>query len=338
MIIKILDSIDFASDSQNKVLAVENLLKAHGEGKHHIWMPIGVVQELSRLQGLGYFSKRVLEELAGQVNERRFIHADFLFYACVDFVDNYRLDFLNSVLHVGYHQLLDSSSTQESILLTENDLDGEAFVWGARTYLQKHKLSGLNVALEIQPGGGNTIINSFNRLSKGKRFFACIIDSDKEHPKASLGTTAKRFNKVDQGFKSRRYFEILQHHEIENLIPFSIIRSVSGELCTGGSVFNPKFYSYRVYPDHKMGLSLKQAESHDREYGDNYWSCFSESGDELTICPKFGDDLLRKSIDFMATLSPKVAPQYIDDSCDSEWIRISKLVASWGVGGRGLRS
>lgn len=338
MIIKILDSIDFTNDPQNKLLAVENLLKAHGEGKHHLWMPIDVVQELSRCQDLGYFSRRVLEELASQVNERRFIHANFLFYACVDFVDKHRLDFLDQVLHVGYHQLLDSSSTQESILLTENDLDGEAFVWGAKTYLHKHKLSGLNVALEIQPGGGNTTINSFNRLSEGKRFFACIIDSDKHHPKASLGTTAKRFSSVDQGFQNRRYFEILQHHEIENLIPFSIIRSVAGELCTGGSVFDPRFYSYRVYPDHKVGLTLKQAELHDLTHGDDYWKCFSEMENEFTICPKFGDDLLKKSIDFMSMLGPKVSIQYVDDNFDVEWLRISKLVASWGVGGRGLRS
>ncbi|WP_024682737.1 hypothetical protein [Pseudomonas syringae] len=338
MIIKIIESIDFSSDSQNKILAVENLLKAHGEGKHHVWMPIGVVQELSRVQELGYFSKRVLDELIGQVNERRFIHADFLFYACVGFEDKHRLQFLDGVLHIGYHHLIDSSSTQESILLTENDLDGEAFLWGAKTYLHKHKLSSLNITLEIQPGGGNTTVNSFNRLSRGKRFFACIIDSDKEHPKASLGTTAKRFNKVNQGFEGKWYFEILKHHEIENLIPFSIIKSVAGDLCKNGYVFDPEFYSYRVYPDHKMGLDLKQAASHDRDHGDDYWSCFSGLETESVICPKFGDDLLRRSVDFMSTLSPKTAIQHIDDNFDSEWMRISKLVASWGVGGRGLRS
>ncbi|MBD8089803.1 hypothetical protein IFT48_07380 [Pseudomonas fluorescens] len=319
-------------------MAVENLLKAHGEGKHHIWMPIDVVQEFTRVEALGYFSKRVLNELVGQVNERRFIHNDFLFYASVDFVDKHRLQFLEGVLYVGYHQFLDSSSTQESVLLTENDLDGEAFVWGAKTYLHKHRLSGLNVTLEIQPGGGNTTINSFQRLNRGKRFFACIIDSDKEHPKASLGTTAKRFNKVDQGFQDKRYFEILSHHEIENLIPFSIIKSVAGDLCKAGAVFDQQFYLYRAYPDHKLGLSVGQAESHDRTYTDNYWDCFSKLEAESIICPKFGDDLLKRCIDFMSTLSPKVAIQCVDEDFDSEWMRISKLVASWGVGGRGLRS
>lgn len=338
MIIKIINDMNLDTDSEIKIAAIENLLRAHGEGKHHIWMPIPAVKSLLRAEGFGSYSKRVLNEMVSQANEQRQIHKDFLFYANVDFKDKHRLDFVGDVWHIGYSHFSDSASTQESILLTENDLDGEAFLWGAKTYLHKQKISGLGVTLEIQPGGGNTTINSFLRLDKSKRFFACIIDSDKGHPKAKLGTTAKRFKRISKGFEDKRYFEILQHHEIENLLPFSILRAVAGDTCNEGIVFDPDFASYRVYPDHKLGLTVRQAAMDDREQKDKYWDRFSErDGDEM-ICPQFGDEILKRCVEYMGGLSPKKAVGYVDDTTDVEWLRISKLVASWGVGGRILRS
>lgn len=338
MIIKITDEIDLASDFEAKLTAIENLLKAHGEGKHHLWMPVPTLKELLKVDGFGVFSKKVLYEMMSQSNEQRMIHKDFFFYVSVDFVDKHRLDFVDGVLHSGYQHFYDSGSTQESILLTENDLDGEAYIWGAKTYLHKQKVSGLNVVLDIQPGGGNTTISKFKRLDKGKRFFACFIDSDKDHPEAAFGGTAKRFRSVVQGFEGKRYFEVLRYHEIENVLPFSILRAVSGNICDDGIAFKPQYISYRAFPDHKTGFSVKQALSDDRNRKSTYWAAIASFDEEEMICPRFGEDLLKNCVAFMSSLSPKKSVSYIDEKFDDEWLRISKLVASWGVGGRALRS
>ncbi len=301
-------------------------------------MPISSVKQLSKTEGFGAFSKRVLNELMSQVNEQRMIHKAFVFYVDVDFLDKHRLEFVDGVLFVGYHHFFDSASTQQAVLLAENELDGEAFLWGAKTYLHKNKIGGLNVSLDIQPGGGNTTINVFSRLDRSKRFFACIIDSDRAHPHGSLGLTARRFRGVSPGFEAKRYFEILEHHEIENLLPLAVVRAVAGKVCDNGIIFRPEYCGLRVYPDHKAGLTVKEAKAEDRARGADYWSALEDFDEDDVVCPRFGADLLRSCVSYMEELSPKKSVEHMCDEVDAEWVRISKLVASWGVGGRALRS
>lgn len=337
MIIKILESVDFTSDRDAKISAVENLLKAHAEGKHRLWMPISVIRELSKFDGLGSFSLRVLDELMGQSVEEKDLHKEFLFFARVDFFDKYILSFNLGVLSAGYQHFSDSAGTQEIVLLTENNLDGDAYFWGAKTYLNSKKIR-LGLSIDIQSGGGNTTYDRFSRLDRGKRFFACIVDSDKDHPKAALGTTAKRFAGVSLGFQGRRYFEVLPCHEIENILPFAIVREVAKDKINGEFVFDQKFLEYRSFVDHKAGVTIGQARLIDKLHGGRYFSVFDDVEEDFGLCPKFGVGLLESCIEFMDSLSVKNAIKYVDESLDKDWVRLSKVVASWGVGGRGLRS
>ncbi len=301
-------------------------------------MTFEAAKTIGGLGGLSQFSKRSLNELISKINEETYIDKELAFHAQVDFEDKYKLEFNDGVLHIGYEHLTDSASTQETILLSENELDGEALTWGAKTYLHRANLGTLGISLTVTPGGGNTTFDGFKRLNGGKRFFACIIDSDKDHPKAKLGETAERFNEVSVGFVGKRYFEILPCHEIENIIPERIIRELFGEQCNCSLVFQERNIGYRAYPDHKSGLTAKAAREVDRKYNDNYWHAFVDIDDGETLCAKFGNGMLRACVGFMSSLSPKKSLGYVNAHTDSEWLRISKIVASWGIGGRGLRS
>lgn len=338
MIIKITQEIDFSVDFENKISAIDNLLTAHGEGKHHIWMPIEIVRELSKNPNLAIFSKKVINELISQVNEERDLYKKFTFHAEIDFTDKSKLAFNGRILEIGYMYLINSTATQESVLLAENTLDAKAFLWGARTYLHIVKLGKLQVKLEISSGGGSTTYDLFKQLESGKKFFACILDSDKDHPKAKPGSTATRFRDEPLGYLRRRYLEILDCREIENIIPIAIIRELFYDCCQSSLIHDSKYIKYRAHPDHKEGIKLKDAIALDKKYRDNYWQEFSDMDEEATICAKFGPGLLKACVERMEKLSPKESIQYIDGSIDKRWIEICHIVASWGVGGRGLRS
>lgn len=338
MIIKILSKVDLADDNGLKAMAIENILKAHGERKHHVWMPIEVVRSFLGDEALSLFSRRVVNELMGQVNEELRIHEKFEFHAVVDFFDKHRMEFSDGKLIIGYRHFTDSSATQEAVLLSENELDGMAFLWGAKAYLSRERIPALSISVEIQPGGGNTTFDNFERLERGKRFFACIIDSDKSHPKASLGDTAARFNSVAPGYVGRRYFEILSCHEIENIIPVSIVQSVYPDKCEKSLVYERDLIEYRAYPDHKHGVSVRDAIAEDMKHKDNYWRVLASKEQDDSLCAGFGAGMLKACVELMDRISPRKAVEYVNEDIDREWLRISKIVASWGVGSRGLRS
>ncbi|WP_145996620.1 hypothetical protein [Stutzerimonas balearica] len=338
MIIKIPSRLDLQLDLENKVIALENIVKAHGEGKHYVWMSANTVKELSQFEGFGHFARRTLDALMSQVSESAYLYREFAFYVLVNFSDGYALSYQDGVLDVGYLHFTDTAATQESTLLSENALDGDAYCWGAKTYLQIKRLNSLQVRLDIFPGGGNTTFDCFTRLDSSRRFFVSFIDSDKEHPKAGLGATAARFNRTSTGYARRRYLEILSCHEIENILPLQILKSVCTGKVVNSLVHAAEHIGFRCFADHKAGLLLSQAQAKDRLHNDDYWQAFDELDPETVLCSAFGENLLRDCVEYMSRLSPKQSKEHVDGELDAEWIRISRLIASWGVSSRGLVS
>ncbi len=338
MIIRIPGELCLTVDQANKMIALENIIKSHGEGKHHVWIPAPTIKELCQVDGFCYFARRTLDAMLSQVSEGAYLHKEFDFYAVVNFVDKHALSHVNGVLDIGYAHFLDTTTTQESILLAENELDGEAYYWGAKTYLQLKRISGAKVNLEIVHGGGNTTYNCFVRLDRRSRFFASIVDSDREHPKGCLGATAARFKNTKVGYDGKRYFEILSCHEIENIIPLKVLASINEVKLNESLVHKPDNIDFRVYPDHKTGLSLKEAKKADMLHKDEYWKKFDDLDPDTLLCSDFGENLLRDCVDYVCTLSPKKSREHIDEKSDKEWLRICKVIASWGVSSRGLLS
>ncbi|MEN1395801.1 hypothetical protein, partial [Pseudomonas aeruginosa] len=100
-------------------------------GKHHVWIPAPSIKELCQVDGFGHFTRRTLDAMFSQASEGAYLHKEFDFYAVVNFVDKHALSHVNGVLDIGYAHFLNTTTTQESILLAENELDGEAYYWGA---------------------------------------------------------------------------------------------------------------------------------------------------------------------------------------------------------------
>lgn len=116
-------------------------------------------------------------------------------------------------------------------LVCENVKDYEFYIWLTlqhNDFLKEH-----NFVLNTLPfnGGGDTIVDSINHI---KRYFLLVVtDSDKKYINSSLGNTAA---KVASHIESLGYQNVktcwsysMEAHEIENLIPLSLLKLVVGE-------------------------------------------------------------------------------------------------------------
>ncbi|AHF66274.1 hypothetical protein [Pseudomonas cichorii] len=328
--------IDFSTSFDSKVRALDNILSAHGEGKHVLWAPIEVVEALQDVPQLSSYSKRVLFSLKSTVIETRRIERQFDFHVVVEFDDGARMELGEGRLNVGFNYFLDTRMLQPSILITENLLDASALECGAALHLVGNKLlSAFGVVLDFRPGGGSTTYDLFKDLVSQGRFLLCVIDSDLKHPKGPKGSTAKRFRHEKLGLNLAYHLEILGCHEIENILPVNVVRDLVPRAQTPCLLYSSsKYHRYRPYPDHKFGLRVSTARQSDLEFNSDYWSEFNGCDDEVWICAPLGESLLQNSVQKMKEMSPHKLYESLNKTADEEWMRVSKLVASWGVGVR----
>lgn len=337
MIIIIKETPDLTVDGQNKTRVLENIVVSFGECRHVVWMPVATVSDLLSMTSFGEYTRRVLFELRSFVVESRGIERSFSFYLDVDFENGRRLEFDgDKVLHVGYMHFVDSMKLRPPVLLTENLRDAEIFRLGAEAYLHSenfYRLYGLS--LEHMPGGGNTTFDVFEYLERNESFFLCVIDSDLKHPRGPIGDTAKRFSHTQTGYLGRRCLKILECHEVENIIPLSIVREVSNGAIDDGLIHKlNRVITDRQHPDHKAGLTVARAKELDEEYGGDYWSpyyAFDARARDVWIVPPLGENLLSNCLKVMAQQSIGKLSEKISAELDRTWLELSQNVASWGV-------
>ena len=337
MIILIKKSPDLTTAKHRKLRALENILASFGECRHVVWMPVQIASELMAQKDFGEYSRRVLVELKSFVTESRGIENLFSFHLNVDFDNGNRLEIENDkVLNIGYLHLTDSMQLRKSILLTENLRDAEIFKIGSEAYLFSENLYRVyGISLEQMPGGGNTTYDLFGHLEKNEIFFLCIIDSDLKHPKGPKGSTAKRFSTTPIGHLNKRFLKILECHEIENIIPLSIVKEATNGLVENGLIYKlDRAALDRTHPDHKAGLTVSNAIANDHEYGSDHWSQYYpyEVADrDVWIIPPLGENLLSNCLKIMAQESIGKLSEKISQELDRTWIDVAQSVASWGV-------
>lgn len=335
MIILINNQLDLTNDAQGKIRAIENILIAHGECRHVVWMPVDIIQNLINQKRLGEYSQRILYELKSFSLEARGIENAFNFHVEVDFNNGTALENINNKINIGYKHFINSMSLKKSMLLAENLRDAEIFSLGAEAFLFNEKLyRSYTISLENISGGGSTTYDAFVKLEKEENFFACIIDSDLKHPNGPIGSTAKRFSHIAQGLSGKRLLRILNCHEVENIIPLAVVKEATNGTIEDSLIFRlGKINPDRAHPDHKSGLSVTQARELDEKHGSDYWQDYypHENNGRSWIVPPLGENLLSNCLQLMLKCSVEKLAEYISPELDALWLQTSQDVASWGV-------
>ncbi|MDH1263556.1 hypothetical protein [Pseudomonas sp. GD03944] len=275
-------------------------------------------------------------DLRGFVLETRHIERKFSFYVEVDFQDARSLRFDGDRFVIGYSWATDSSYFQSAQLLAEDYNDFLFFERSAEIYVASNRevSSICAVKLSCIPGGGSGIFGVFEETKALNKLFFCIVDSDKNHPGASIGSTASQFYRTQLGYYRNYMLEILECHELENIIPLKILTEVAGGELEGLIFSEPDALCFRKFADHKKGLLVSEAIQSDREHSCDYWQWLEDNGyeDDAVVCPPLGARILEHCVSYMRENNPHRIADMIDRDTDRYWYDISHMVASWGVG------
>lgn len=220
-------------------------------------------------------------------------------------------------------------------------MDSDFFKIIAIHYAENISLSRCEINFTALNGGGGSTKDIFERIIKNNEIVFCIVDNDKEHPKAPHGGTCSHF----LGSKTIRsgFVEILDVHEIESLVPLTTIEDV---LINQNQLQNKKksliFFknlcsideAVKFYFDHKKGFKFKTALALDERHGD-YWGPILNQLDIDYDCENydgFGDHLLSNTLKFIQTGSLKKYNPNLSPKLSEKWHKLGKNFFSWSCG------
>lgn len=331
IIIEKIDNPDNLNPSQEA--ALERLLWAFGRGKHVLWMPIETIDSLLKLTCFSSYSSRALVDLKTfSAFNRNLLRQEFSFRIEVDFSDRHKFISSENKLTVGYEIVIDEKFLLEPVLLTENEIDAQVYTLISNSIFTNNKdLSRIfQICVSPHGGGGCDTIKTFERLLEENRPFLCFLDSDRSHPKGPIGDTAKHFACHRKGQHNNYHLKILDAHEIENLIPSSLIEHLFPTHDLGHLFRHAASTKYKQYPDHKNGLSVESAKAQDSHHNDEFWKDFYHLDGNTFICDRF-TNLVDRTKKFLDSNSPHKALEFLNPEKDAELFRISSIIADWGL-------
>ncbi len=314
--------------------ALERLLWCFGQGTHVVWIPIQTVEDLLTLDCFSKYAERSLLALKRfSIESKNLIETEFSFKAVVDFNEKHKLCFEREELIIGHELLNDAKFLLEPILLTENELDARVFCLVTDSFFTSRKLlnRAFKVCIDPQGGGGSDTIKKFERYRAEKRPFMCVLDSDKKHPQGRLGETAKHFKEFKLGLNENYYLEILDCHEIENIVPTKVLKDLFPAVDLGAMYASENIEKYKPYPDHKNGFTVSAAKSLDTTHKEEFWKEFYELDDDAIICTAL-KDILPKFKNYLDSNTPHKAKEKICELKDFSLHQLSKVITDFGIG------
>lgn len=247
----------------------------------------------------------------------------------------------------------------QCILLGENLNDCIFYKLLAERYLYSELKGSKGISISFQqiPGGGDTTsIVLDNCVASDNRLTLCVVDSDIKYGKTDIfpqepakGGTVDKLNTVKYHLEkstAKQLFDLLclDVHEVENLIPLSILREIAettvkdmlpGVEYLEGLLKNGYESAILCYDFKNGSEKLKSAAAL------TYWFQIAESMQDYSM-PALCSKILVKAIDALSTPLPskekKVVTIALDSYLESRWYTIGKTVFSWGCANRPSRS
>ncbi|MGC8118072.1 hypothetical protein ACP3VQ_23915 [Metapseudomonas otitidis] len=196
----------------------------------------------------------------------------------------------------------------------------------------------------IQGGGSRTYATYSEKQNDAKTFCLCITDSDKKYPTDTPGETSKKVREVENLSLPLSFHLDLDFHEIENLIPLSILNSVARTPESKRIISLLKnaeengFGEAKLYWDYKKGLRAHYSKI-DGNYK-NYWNSAIgigdiECGEACTAkhCSCFLLDPwpLKQDLNALISEQKEISPA---ECCKltAIWEKIGGTLLSWTIG------
>lgn len=329
-----------------------------------------VFSELSQNTKLSEVSRNIYRVLGGRMCEKKMllkITKKYCRLVARNIDEKVYREGEHEIILLDIRKAANKDFTSYTLMLAENEEDIEFYKLIGIYFLKKNKLANLNINFENRHGGGGTMSNILDRIVNEKsKMCLCIVDSDRKYKDDTPGETMQRVKKVEERYP-REYYDVilLEIHEIENMIPISVLEKVikNMKLPEEGLSFAKYLLQYDntlstpyFYFDLKMGIHrnafiLKENANQEiekkfrkKELYRRYWKLYiedygiviDENANEFLIdgiCQR----ILRYSLKYMQEMNKedKLASIQVCDPIETVWNQIGEQVYCWGcVGGR----
>lgn len=241
--------------------------------------------KISELKSISDLQRNILRSICSELTFTkellRFISYRILFFNS-NYVENELEEEANIFIDIrdyyNNYSLNGKSIFNLPKIVVEDISDFDVYKSILKWYFSKNKtLENQTFKLEMTHGGGDRSADVCNEHHENGYFVYCICDSDKKYPSDAIGGTSKKlidhFNSID---KSDNLL-VLDVHEVENLIPFCILKKTAQTTQLPAISFIEHAVSKSIdvlyYLDLKNGLNYKDVLVEESEFS-RYWRYF----------------------------------------------------------------
>ncbi|OIP67497.1 MAG: hypothetical protein AUK43_19145 [Oscillatoriales cyanobacterium CG2_30_40_61] len=362
-------------DKPETIPALENLANAVREGKHLVISDRKTLKIITQCQDLSKTTQVIYNMLYNKFSELRSYLSVVTRYIEITDILEPRLSSLSGkeLIQVPLGFFENTESIQKTILLCENSRDTFFYQTVARVYVIWQKIN-IKIECESRGGGGNTINIEYDNIQqKTKRLCLCILDSDRISPEGKLGSTAALIASIDQNQNSqffRTKVFILDVHEIENLIPDSILI----EICSKNkeredamkrikTLQDISGYQIKHFLDIKQGTLMYKIFSSTNPKDKSFWESNVVAINTILKCinddcladwkckiknPKnncqcqislgFGEHTLDNTIEYLEKIEPHKIAREFNNDMKPEWEKIGQVVVDFCIAHSPIRA
>ncbi|HSN99150.1 MAG TPA: hypothetical protein VLS89_12735 [Candidatus Nanopelagicales bacterium] len=176
---------------------IENLLLAHHDGKHVVYIKPEHVAALTPVaEGLSPRARGALRSIKSQQSEIRGLRNRLRWILRVGLGPTFNRGSVTqegkAAILVPLHDFHDQERLGRAVLLGENLTDAALYLAMGRAFLAFLRWRTQQLSFTRQGGGGSTTASCFEELVKEGTIVLTIVDSDRKHPDDAVGGTAAK--------------------------------------------------------------------------------------------------------------------------------------------------
>jgi len=356
----VVDLLNHIPANLEALVAFENLLSSFREGKHFIWIHSSG-SSLTKATDLSTISRGTILKILSKGSEISGLKESLDFYCSVKpSLDHKEAPIFRelsnkTILEIPLGWFTDTIKVQATKLLCEDSSDSDFIANLIRGHIY-NKNWHIATNFEAGHGGGANIVNEFLAARNQGRPTVCVTDSDIKYPGGPIGGTAQRFDRIPVRASFSIYLR-LQVHEIENLIPLSLLDLLEEKdsAATFRSAIDSLTALERSFPESIPYLDLKNRLCHGlisnhrahREFqekvisklGKKIGTCLKSNPKQKcngVSCPgilmqKFPDGILEKISKILTCMSSQKIGEELKGTKNTWLTDILEKVSSWGI-------
>ncbi len=361
-------------NSVDQKRALSKVLRAHLDCFHYVYIdePPETLCRMS-FDYLNFEERALLRTLMDQFTVDSSLNHHLDFKLVIDFSEDnslgIRIGAESGEILCSYESVLTTSILDKAHFILEDDGDAHLYDTFCQA-LEQDFLSYGQLTYYTVNGGGDGTYKRFERHERDGYLILCLLDSDKKHPSGPIGQTAKKFGyRLNEKFKNTSYVELLEHHEIENLVPIKVLIEVTKQFYAENSKYIHNIETLlkqdsdiKRYIDFKKGKTVSSVWGLDRKYED-YWlredisqrllesrckqcirgarfngefkcigshnEIIASSQDSCEYFRSYNDRLLEHSKNLLQTWDANKIQRSLSSSEEAHWKRVTKLMLAW---------